>query len=305
MSLHVVVGAGATGIATARQLADSGEQVRLVTRRGSGPVHPAIERVAADATGSERLTELVTGATTLFNCAMPSYDRWPTDWPPLAAALLTAAERTGAGYVMLGNLYGYGPVDGPFSEDLPLAPTTIKGQVRAAMWNEALAAHQAGRVRVAEVRASDFLGAAAASVYTLIVLPQMLAGEPASYPADLDAPHSWTYAGDAARVLIAVSQGDRSWGRAWHVPSTTDVSARELTTRLADAAGAPGAKLERMSAEELDEIAAGNSIMAEVVEMQYLFQRPLLVDSSQAERAFGLRPTPLGDVLAETVRGAA
>jgi hypothetical protein len=45
--------------------------------------------------------------------------------------------------------------------------------------------------------------------------------------------------------------------------------------------------------------------MAEVVEMQYLFQRPLLVDSSQAERAFGLRPTPLGDVLAETVRGAA
>jgi hypothetical protein len=39
--------------------------------------------------------------------------------------------------------------------------------------------------------------------------------------------------------------------------------------------------------------------------MQYLFQRPLLVDSSQTERAFGLRPTPLGEVLAETVGGTA
>ncbi|MDX6258250.1 MAG: hypothetical protein QOJ11_4584 [Frankiales bacterium] len=308
MSLHVVVGAGATGVATARQLADSGEQVRLITRRGSGPEHPGIERVTADATDAERLTGLVGGASTLFNCAMPSYDRWPTDWPPLAAALLTAAERTGAGYLMLGNVYGYGPIDGPFTEDLPMAPTTVKGRVRAKMWNEAVAAHHAGRVRVAEVRASDFLGAAAASVYTLMVLPLLLAGEPAAYPADLDAPHSWTYAGDAARVLIAVSQDDRSWGRPWHVPSTTELGARELTTRLADVAGVaagPAARLKRMSAEELDRMASADSIMAEVVEMQYLFQQPLLLDSSQTEQAFGLRPTPLDEVLTETVKGTA
>jgi 2-polyprenyl-6-methoxyphenol hydroxylase-like FAD-dependent oxidoreductase len=50
MSLHVIVGAGPVGSATAKVLAERGERVRVVTRRGSGPEHPAIERVAADAT---------------------------------------------------------------------------------------------------------------------------------------------------------------------------------------------------------------------------------------------------------------
>jgi hypothetical protein len=64
---------------------------------------------------------------------------------------------TGAGYVMLGNLYGYGPVDGPLTEDLPLAATGPKGRTRARMREDAIAAHRAGRVRATEVRASQFM----------------------------------------------------------------------------------------------------------------------------------------------------
>src|SRR5690349_9129107 len=90
-NLHVVVGAGVIGNAVADR-----RDVRVVTRSGAGPVHPLIERVAADATDAGRLAELATGAAALYNCASPAYNRWPIDWPPLAAALLTAAERTGA-----------------------------------------------------------------------------------------------------------------------------------------------------------------------------------------------------------------
>src|SRR5215831_377662 len=96
MSLHVIVGAGPVGSGAARLLVARGERVRLVSRRGSGPNHPLIERVAADATEAGRLAELSAGAAALYNCANPAYDRWLTDWPPLAAALLTAAERSGA-----------------------------------------------------------------------------------------------------------------------------------------------------------------------------------------------------------------
>jgi hypothetical protein len=39
-----------------------------------------------------------------------------TDWPPPAAALLRAAETSGALLVTTGNLYGYGAVDGPMTE---------------------------------------------------------------------------------------------------------------------------------------------------------------------------------------------
>ena len=61
--------------------------------------------------------------------------------------------------VTIGNLYGYGPVDGPMTEDTPLAATGAKGRVRNRMWADALAAHRAGRVRVTEVRGSDYVGA--------------------------------------------------------------------------------------------------------------------------------------------------
>lgn len=301
MSFHVVVGAGATGTATARRLAEAGDRVRLITRRGGGPEHPGIERVAADATDAARLTELTAGAGTLFNCAMPAYDRWPIDWPPLAAALLAAAERTGAGYVMLGNTYGYGPVDGPMAEDLPMAPTTVKGRVRAQMWLDAIAAHQSGRVRVTEVRASDFLGAGAMSLYNLMVVPPVLAGQPASYPADLDAPHSWSYTGDVARTLVSASRDDRAWGRAWHVPSTSALSVRDLTTRLAEVAGAPAPVLTSMPAEEVHRLGQADSIMAEIAEMQYLVRKPQVLDSSRTEETFGVKPTPLDDVLLDTI----
>ncbi len=128
-----------------------------MSRRGSGPEHPAIERIAADATDADQLTALTEGAAALYNCANPLYHRWLTDWPPLASALLTAAERSGAVLAAVNNLYGHGVVDGPITETTPLAATQPKLRLRADMWREALAAHQAGRIRATEVRGSDYL----------------------------------------------------------------------------------------------------------------------------------------------------
>jgi nucleoside-diphosphate-sugar epimerase len=303
MPFHVVVGAGATGVATARLLADSGDQVRLVSRRGGGPSHPLVDLVAADANDPGALRDVAAGAATLINCAAPPYDRWPAEFPPLAAALLAAAEQTGASYVMLGNIYGYGPVDGPMTESQPMAPTTDKGRVRARMWEDALAAHVAGRVRATEVRAVDYLGAGAASLYNMLVTPAILAGQPVSYPADLDAAHSWSSIGDVARTLVAAARSDEAWGRAWHVPSVSTASARELTELLAEVAGAPAPRLARLSAAELHEIGLGMPLMAEVSEMLYLYERPALLDAELTKRTFGLEPSPLKDVLIEMTAG--
>ena len=82
MSLHVVLGAGPVGSGVAKLLADRGDQVRLISRRGFGPQHAAIERVRAEGTDAERLCELAAGAVALYNCANPQYHRWLTDWPP-------------------------------------------------------------------------------------------------------------------------------------------------------------------------------------------------------------------------------
>src|SRR5437762_4872899 len=159
VALHVIVGAGPVGSATAKVLAERGEQVRVVTRSGGGPEHPAIERVAADATDAQRLTTLTEGAAALYNCASPQYHKWFTDWPPLAAAFLATAERTGAVYASASNLYGYGPGHERIDVTTPLEATHPKLRLRAQMWRDALAAHEAGRIRATEVRGSDYIEA--------------------------------------------------------------------------------------------------------------------------------------------------
>src|SRR5262245_63173511 len=61
MDVQLVIGAGAIGTATAQLLADRAEPVRLVTRSGGGPEHPAIERIAADASDADALSRPAEG----------------------------------------------------------------------------------------------------------------------------------------------------------------------------------------------------------------------------------------------------
>src|SRR5687768_7845898 len=106
--LHVVAGAGAVGTRTASLLADLGHHVRILSRSGTGPEDPRVERVAADASDAEAVARLTRGATAIYNAVNPPYHRWPRDWPPISAALLGAAERAGAVLATVSNLYGYG-----------------------------------------------------------------------------------------------------------------------------------------------------------------------------------------------------
>jgi nucleoside-diphosphate-sugar epimerase len=277
----------------------------VVTRSGRGPELAGVEHVAADASDADALSRYTEGAEAIYSCAGPAYHRWPMDWPPLGAALIKAAESSGAVLVTTSNLYGYGAVDKPISENMPLRPNTVKGRVRVKLWTDALAAHQAGRIRTAEVRGSDYLGAGAVTPFTVMVLPKVIADGRSMIPADLDAPHSWTYVGDVARTLIAVAADESAWGRAWHAPTPEPMSIRALATCVADLAGARRARVAKMPGIVLRLVGLFNVPAREMIEMQYQLQRTFVVDSTAVTAAFGIEPTPTVDALRETMDGIA
>jgi nucleoside-diphosphate-sugar epimerase len=291
MSLHVIVGAGPVGTSVARLLAERGERVRIVSRRGAGPQHPAVEPVAADATQAERLAELTRGASALYNCANPLYHRWLTDWPPLAAALLTAAERSGAVLAVASNLYGYGPIDGPITDTTPLAAQHPKLRLRADMWREALARHEAGRLRVTEIRSSDYVEAN--SILSFVLAKPIRAGKRAFVPGALDVPHSWTTITDAARTLVTVATDARAWGKAWLTPTNPPLTVRQLATRFASVVGAPAPKLSPIPYPVLWTVGLVAPLVRELRTTHYQFVSPFVIDSSSTERTFGLAPTEL------------
>ena len=295
MSEHVIVGAGAVGSATALLLAERGEHIRLVSRRGTGPQHPAIETVAADATDAERLSKLAAGAVALYNCASPQYHQWFTDWPPLASALLTAAERTGAVLTVMGNLYGYGPVNGPITPQTPLAATHPKLRLRAEMWQDALAAHEAGRIRMTEVRASDYIEAN--SLISSAIGKPLLAGSRAFAPGPLNVTHSWTSITDCARTLAAVAVDERAYGQAWLVPTNPALTIRELAVRFTEANGVPRAKLTAIPYAVMWTAGVFSPMIKELRTTRYQFTSPFVIDSSATTDAFGLEPTPMDTAL--------
>jgi nucleoside-diphosphate-sugar epimerase len=295
MSEHVIVGAGAIGTATALLLAERGDHVRLVTRRGTGPQHPAIELVAADATDAERLTELTRGAAALYNCASPQYHQWFTDWPPLHAAFLAAAERTGATLVAMSNIYGYGPVDEPMTPKTPIAATHPKLLLRARMWDDMLAAHEAGRLRAAEVRASDYIEAN--SLLSNLIGAPVLAGRRAYAPSPLDVPHSWTSVHDCARALVAAATDEQALGQVWFAPTNPALTVRQLVTRFAEVNGAPAPKLTSIPYPVLWTAGLFQPFIKELRTTRYQFTRPFVIDSRATTQVLGLQPTPMDEAL--------
>lgn len=298
MALHVIIGAGPIGTSAATHLVDAGHRVRMVTRSGNGPDRPGVERIAADVTDVERLCRTADGAAAIYNCANPAgYHQWAALWPPMAAAMLTAAERTGAGLVTMGNLYGYGPVTVPMTEELPLAARTVKGRIRARMWLDALAAHRAGRVRATEARASDYIGAGAKSLFGDMIAPAIRAGKRVLAPTAFDLAHSVTYTDDAGRLLATLGTDDRSWGRPWHVPTAPPSTMGELARRYARILGLPEPRLATMPVAMLRLGALVNPAARGFLEMRYQFARPFVLDSTAAQETFGLKPTQLDDAL--------
>ena len=296
MPNHVIVGAGPVGSTVARLLAEAGESVRVVTRSGSGPEHPHIERVAADAADARHLTELTRGAEVLYNCANMAYTKWPELWPPVSAAMIAAAKQNGAVLAITGNLYGYGrQPGGRMTERTPLAATGRKGRVRIAMWQDALAAG----IRTFEARGSDYVGAGATGVFSAVLTPAVAKGRTAWMPGDPDAPHTWTYIGDMARTLVALARDERAWGRAWHVPSAPAVSVRDLAARYAAVTGTTAVRIRRLPRFVMRTAGLVVPMARELAEMDYQFYGPFVLDSTETEQTFGLRATDLDVALKE------
>lgn len=293
MSSYVVVGAGPVGRETARLLGDEGHDVVLTSRSVGSNALENVRTVQADATDPAELSRISGGADAIFMCAMAAYHRWPTDFFPIIDGTVRAAEAVGAKIIVLGNLYGYGKnADSPLRPNLPLDPTSKKGTARTIMWQRAFRA----TVPAIEVRSSDYLGHGAISPFSLVALPSLIEGRPVAFIGNLDANHAWTFTKDVAKTLVAASHYTGEWGRAFHVPSQY-ASSRELIQRTAAMLGRDISEVHSYSMFEMEELG-----MHELVEMSYLFDGPLLVDSSDAEALLGVRASSLDVMIADTLR---
>jgi nucleoside-diphosphate-sugar epimerase len=301
--LHVVLGAsGGIGNSLVHELAARGRRVRAVNRSGTADVPAGVEVRAGDVASADGATRACAGAGVVYHCAQPPYARWAQEFLPMTRAVLDGAAAAGAKLVLADNLYMYGPVDRPMTEDLPYAATNPKGRVRAEMAELLLAAHRAGTVRATMGRASDYYGPGGVrSAAGAAVFGPAVAGRTARWLGPLDVPHTLSYLPDIAAGLATLGERPEADGQAWHLPAAEPVTGTRFIDLVFAELGRP-AKLASVS--RLQQRALGMFIpgLREQGEIWYQRDRPFVVDAGRFERAFGpLPPTAHRQAVARTL----
>src|SRR3954447_22725462 len=301
---HVVLGAGAVGLAVAEALARRGEPVRVVNRSGLREPLQGVQSAVGDVSDPAFAAAVTRGARVVYQALNPPYHRWAQEFPGLQAAAIAAAQTAGARLVVIDNVYMYGRADGrAFTEDRRYDAHTRKGRVRAAMARELMDAHDAGRVQVSVGRASDFFGprAGGQSLIGDRVIPAALADRAASVMGDPDMAHTYTFVPDIGENLVRLGARDDALGRVWHLPSPETRTTREVIGLVYEAAGTRP-RLRVTPAWLMRALGLVNRTVREVNEMAYEFDEPFVVDASRAESELGLCATPLADAVEQTVR---
>jgi len=255
-----------------------------------------------DVTDGEAAVDGAKGASVIYQCLNAPYTDWPRRFPPLQRAVMAAAERSDALLVTLENVYGYGPTGGvPMTELTPLAPTSVKGRTRVAMTEELMSASEAGRIRMAIGRASDFFGAGVTeSTLGQRVFGNAVADKRADFIGNPDLPHTFSYVPDIAAGLAVLGNDERAVGQVWHLPGPETLTTRAVLDLIAEEVGHP-VPVRSVPNFVLRVLGLVNPMMRGLAEMSYQFDQPFVLDTTKYESTFGTAGTSMDVAVNGTV----
>ncbi len=298
--LHVVFGAsGGIGNALAKELIAQGKHVRAITHRGHADLPAGVETCQGDLLDLASAQAACRDAAVVYHCVNVPYPEWEQKLMPMMENLIQAAA--GAKVVYVDNLYGYGKVDHPMTEDTPYHPAGHKGALRVRLANALMDAHRQGTVRAVIGRGSDFYGPNANAVAGNFAMRQLVSGKRAMWLGNLDMPHTLSFLPDFARGMALLAERDAALGQVWHIPAAEAITGRQYL-EMAFAEAGMKAKIGVYGRTMMTLLGLFDPFLREVAQMLYQFENPFIVDASKFTRAFEtFRPTPHREAVKESV----
>lgn len=291
----VVFGYGAAGRAITQELLARGDAVRVAQRRRPADLPPRAGFVECDILDPEAVLRAVEGASQVVLAVGFPYDRrvWREVWPKTITNLVEACAATGARMVFVDNLYQLGPQREPRREDMPLSDRGAKPAILSAVARIWMAAAQAGRVRIAALRASDFYGPGVPMSHIGSTGFGALAeGKTAMLLAPPDTPHDFAYVPDIARAVVHLLDApDDAYNQAWNMPCAPTLTPRQILRLGAEAIGVKP-KILAIPLSLLPVLGLFMPFMREVADVSFTWDRPYMVDGSKFSRRFNFTPTP-------------
>ncbi|TWF54529.1 NAD-dependent epimerase/dehydratase family protein [Neorhizobium alkalisoli] len=306
--IALVLGAtGGIGGHVARGLAERGWTVRALNRNAEAaasrePLFDWIQGDAMSATDVERAAE---GASLIVHAVNPpGYRDWDKLVLPMLDNTIAAARRNGALILLPGTVYNYGPETfADISEDSPQLPVSRKGAIRVELERRLEEAAQ-GDVSVLIVRAGDFFGPRAGGSWfsQALVTP----GKPVtsvSRPSGKGVGHQWAYLPDLAETMLRLVDRRAELPRfaRFHFDGFRDRDGTEMVEAIARVAGRRP-KVKAFAWWMLRLAAPVVPMFREIVEMRYLWSRPVFLRNDRLVAFLGEEPkTPIDEAVRATM----
>ena len=298
-----ILGAGgAIGNKLATFLAARNQPFRAVARNPR-ETPGATEILAIDLMDRHQTIRAVAGSSVVYLLVGFKYDHklWQEMWPRVMNNTIEACKRASAKLIFFDNVYMYGKVSGPMTEETPFNPCSEKGVVRATIATTLINEWKSGALTGMIARAADFYGPDTRNgVPNVLVFEPFARKQKASWLVNDSVPHSYTYTPDAAQSLVQLAERASAWNQTWHIPTTPNPpTGREFIALAAKEFGvAP--KYRALSKPMIWLAGWLNPLVAESYEMLYQNDTPYLFDSSKFASQFDLAGTPYADGIRTT-----
>lgn len=304
--LYTILGAG--GIIAnelTKELLSNGKQVRLVSRKAQ-PTEGVAEVMAADITDPLQTRRAVSGSEIVFLCVGLAYNHklWQATWPVIMQNVMDACSEAGVPLIFFDNVYMYGLVDGPMTEDTPYNPCSRKGEVRARIATELMDRVRSGSLIASIARAADFYGPGAdtTGILNILAINKLKKGKAANWLGNDEVTHSYTFTPDAGKALYLMATDTASYNQVWHLPTTNPApTGKEFMEMIAQALQVKP-RYTKLSGFMVRLAGLFDTTVGEIHEMMYQNYKPYIFDSTKFEKHFNFKPTSYQEGIQRTVR---
>jgi nucleoside-diphosphate-sugar epimerase len=307
--MYALFGAtGSVGKALAAELAKRGQSFRVVGRSEERLRHdfrsyePLVEYCAADLSDSAAAARAAAGADTIFYTVGVPYTQFDQH-PKLTRIALAAAAQAGVRhFVHVSTVYPYGTPQQEFvNESHPRNPTAFKGRMRKQQEDLVLAADHPDGMRTTLVRPPDFYGPDSELSYVRAIFDAALKGGTANVIGPIDTPHEFIFVPDLAETLVALSEKEEAYGKAWNVAGPGLITTREFAELIFGAVDQKP-RLRVAGKFMLRVLGLFNPFLREVLEMHYLWTSPVKLDDSRLRQLLPtLHKTPYAEGVRRTI----
>ncbi len=302
---------GSLGAEVARKLQARGWQVRALHRDPARvqEAHPGVQWHRGDAMQRADVVAAAQGAALIVHGVNPpGYHNWAGLVLPMIDNTIAAARASGARIVLPGTVYNFGENAFPvLREDSPQEPWTRKGAIRVELERRLRAASENG-VRVLIVRAGDFFGPGMTGnswFSSALVKPNKpITG--VQYPGANGIGHQWAYLPDVAETMVRLLElGERlPTFASYHMNGHWDDDGSNMIAAIRRASGNPKLKVGRLPWWALRLVAPFNETLRELMEMRYLWQKPIRMDNTRLVQTLGTEPHTPWDAAVKTTLAA-